>query len=285
MTDYAIQVRGLCKKYPDFSLKDVSFDLPKGSIVGFVGENGAGKTTTLKAILGAIHIDGGEIEVLGGSAQDAAVRAQMGIVFEDAFFYETMIPVQVGKSLAGMEPNFDREHYAQLLRRFDLPEKKLIKDMSRGMRMKLRLAAALAHRPKLLLLDEATSGLDPVMRGEILDMLREYIQDDEHSVLISSHITSDLEKIADSIVYIRAGHILFQMNKDELLERYGILRCSADDLDRLPAGLAVAKRKTAFAREALVKDRIEAMHWLPGAVIDKASIEDIMQFYAGRDKE
>lgn len=283
--EYAIQVHGLCKDYKDFSLKSVDLNVPTGSIVGFVGENGAGKTTTLKAILGAIRTDGGQVEVLGGSARDTAVRAQIGVVFEDAFFYETMTPVQVGKSLAGMQPGFDKGHYAELLRRFDLPEKKVIKDMSRGMRMKLRLAAALAHRPKLLILDEATSGLDPVMRGEILDMLREYIQDDAHSVLISSHITSDLEKIADSIVYIQKGRVLFQMDKDRLLEEFGVVRCSADELGRLPAGLVVAKHKSAFAVEALVKDRREASHWLNGAVVDKASIEDIMQFYAGRDKE
>ena len=226
--EYAIQVHGLCKNYKDFSLQNVTLNVPTGSIVGFVGENGAGKTTTLKAILGAIRIDGGAVEVLGGSAQDKAVRAQIGIVFEDAFFYETMTPLQVGKSLAGMQPAFDRQHYAELLARFDLPDKKVIKDMSRGMRMKLRLAAALAHRPRLLLLDEATSGLDPVMRGEILDMLRDYIQDEAHSVLISSHITSDLEKIADSIVYIQRGKVLFQMDKDRLLEEYGVVRCSAD---------------------------------------------------------
>lgn len=281
--EYAIQVHGLCKNYKDFSLQDVTLNVPTGSIVGFVGENGAGKTTTLKAILGAIRIDGGAVEVLGGSAQDKAVRAQIGIVFEDAFFYETMTPLQVGKSLAGMQPAFDRQHYAELLARFDLPDKKIIKDMSRGMRMKLRLAAALAHRPRLLLLDEATSGLDPVMRGEILDMLRDYIQDEAHSVLISSHITSDLEKIADSIVYIQRGKVLFQMDKDRLLEEYGVVRCSADELSRLPAGLVVAKRKGAFAMEALVKDRAEANLWLRGAVVDKASVEDIMQFYAGRE--
>ena len=281
--EYAIQVHGLCKNYKDFSLQNVTLNVPTGSIVGFVGENGAGKTTTLKAILGAIRIDGGAVEVLGGSAQDKAVRAQIGIVFEDAFFYETMTPLQVGKSLAGMQPAFDRQLYAELLARFDLPGKKVIKDMSRGMRMKLRLAAALAHRPRLLLLDEATSGLDPVMRGEILDMLRDYIQDEAHSVLISSHITSDLEKIADSIVYIQRGKVLFQMDKDRLLEEYGVVRCSADELSRLPAGLVVAKRKGAFAMEALVKDRAEANLWLRGAVVDKASVEDIMQFYAGRE--
>ena len=151
------------------------------------------------------------------------------------------------------------------------------------MRMKLRLAAALAPRPRLLILDEATSGLDPVMRGEILDMLRDYIQDEAHSVLISSHITSDLEKIADSIVYIQRGKVLFQMDKDRLLEEYGLVRCSADELSRLPAGLVVATRKGAFALEALVKDRAEAGLWLRSAVVDRASIEDIMQFYAGRE--
>ena len=281
----AIEVRGLCKQYDGFSLQDVSFTVPSGSIVGFIGENGAGKTTTLRAILGAMRIDGGAITVLGGCAADPQVRKQLGVVFEDAFFYETMTPAQVGGCLQGLQPGFDKAYYARLLPRLELPPKKIVKDMSRGMRMKLRLAAAMAHRPRLLLLDEATSGLDPVMRGEILDMLMDFIQDENHSVLLSSHITSDLEKIADSIVYIQKGRVLFQMEKDRLLEEFGIVRAAADELERLPRQLVVAARSSAFGQAALENDRAAAARCLPGAVADKASLDEIMQFYAERSRQ
>ena len=153
------------------------------------------------------------------------------------------------------------------------------------MRMKFRLATALAHKPKLLILDEATSGLDPVVRGEVLDYLRDYIQDESHSVLMSSHITSDLEKVADSIAYLHKGRLLFQMDRDELLEKYGVLRCSPEQLEVLDNRLKVATRETGFTCETLVNDAAAARRALPDAVIDRASIEDIMQFYTGRDAQ
>ena len=277
----AIEVRGLCKRYPDFQLQDVSFTVPAGSIVGFIGENGAGKTTTMRAILGTLRPDGGEIAVLGKPAGHTKTLAQVGAVFEDAFFYEVLSPAEVGACLASIQPGFDKEYYRQLLAEFELPPAKKMKDFSRGMRMKLRLAAALAH-PKLLLLDEATSGLDPVMRAEILDLLRRFIQDEEHSVLLSSHITADLEKAADYIVYIQKGRILFEKETDLLLEEYGVLRAGAEALAALPAGLVVASRSNAFGQAALVKDRRAAAALLPGAVLDKPTLDDIMQFYSER---
>ena len=278
----AIEVRGLCKRYADFQLQDVSFTVPAGSIVGFIGENGAGKTTTMRAILGTLRPDGGAVTVLGKPAGDTKTLAQVGAVFEEAFFYEVLSPAEVGACLASLQPGFDRGYYRQLLDRFDLPPAKKIKDLSRGMRMKLRLAAALAHHPKLLLLDEATSGLDPVMRAEILDLLRDFIQDAENSVLLSSHITADLEKAADYIVYIQKGRILFEKETDLLLEEYGILRAGADALSALPDDLVVAARANAFGRAALVRDRRLAAALVPGAVLDKPTLDDIMQFYSER---
>lgn len=280
----AITVRGLCKHYKDFSLQNVDLTVPRGTIVGFVGENGAGKTTTLKAIVGAIRADGGSISVLGGSAAGPETLARVGVVFEDAFFYESCTPQEVGHALSHIQPGWDTTRYQALLAQFELPEKKLIKDMSRGMRMKFRLAAALAHAPELLILDEATSGLDPVVRGEVLDLLQEYIQDESHSVLMSSHITSDLEKIADSIAYIHGGRLLFQMDKEELFEAFGVLKCSREKVDALPLDLVVAIRQGGFGCEALVRRPAAVRACLPGAVLDRASIEDIMQFYTGRDK-
>ena len=281
----AICIRGLCKHYEDFSLENLDLTVPTGSIVGFVGENGAGKTTTLKAIFGAIRTDGGSIEVLGCTDPDRLDKSQIGVVMEDSFFYETLTPRQVNSIMKSLQPGWDSAEFARLLNDYQLPEKKLIKDMSKGMRMKFRLATALAHKPKLLILDEATSGLDPVVRGEVLDYLRDYIQDESHSVLMSSHITSDLEKVADSIAYLRKGRLLFQMDRDELLEKYGVLRCSPEQLEVLDNRLKVATRKTGFTCETLVSDAAAARRALPDAVIDRASIEDIMQFYTGRDAQ
>lgn len=281
----AICIRGLCKHYEDFSLENLDLTVPTGTIVGFVGENGAGKTTTLKAIFGAIRTDGGSIEVLGCTDPDRLDKSQIGVVMEDSFFYETLTPRQVNSIMKSLQPGWDSAEFARLLNDYQLPEKKLIKDMSKGMRMKFRLATALAHKPKLLILDEATSGLDPVVRGEVLDYLRDYIQDESHSVLMSSHITSDLEKVADSIAYLRKGRLLFQMDRDELLEKYGVLRCSPEQLEVLDSRLKVATRKTGFTCETLVSDAAAARRALPDAVIDRASIEDIMQFYTGRDAQ
>lgn len=281
----AICIRGLCKHYEDFSLENLDLTVPTGTIVGFVGENGAGKTTTLKAIFGAIRTDGGSIEVLGCTDPDRLDKSQIGVVMEDSFFYETLTPRQVNSIMKSLQPGWDSAEFARLLHDYQLPEKKLIKDMSKGMRMKFRLATALAHKPKLLILDEATSGLDPVVRGEVLDYLRDYIQDESHSVLMSSHITSDLEKVADSIAYLHKGRLLFQMDRDELLEKYGVLRCSPEQLEVLDNRLKVATRETGFTCETLVNDAAAARRALPDAVIDRASIEDIMQFYTGRDAQ
>lgn len=281
----AICIRGLCKHYEDFSLENLDLTVPTGTIVGFVGENGAGKTTTLKAIFGAIRTDGGSIEVLGCTDPNRLDKSQIGVVMEDSFFYETLTPRQVNSIMKSLQPGWDSAEFARLLHDYQLPEKKLIKDMSKGMRMKFRLATALAHKPKLLILDEATSGLDPVVRGEVLDYLRDYIQDENHSVLMSSHITSDLEKVADSIAYLHKGRLLFQMDRDELLEKYGVLRCSPEQLEVLDIRLKVATRKTGFTCETLVSDAAAARRALPDAVIDRASIEDIMQFYTGRDAQ
>ena len=281
----AICIRGLCKHYKDFSLENLDLTVPTGTIVGFVGENGAGKTTTLKAIFGAIHTDGGSIEVLGCTDPNRLDKSQIGVVMEDSFFYETLTPRQVNSIMKSLQPGWDSGEFARLLNAYQLPEKKLIKDMSKGMRMKFRLATALAHKPRLLILDEATSGLDPVVRGEVLDYLRDYIQDENHSVLMSSHITSDLEKVADSIAYLHHGQLLFHEDKDTLLQEYGLLRCARHDLETLPPDCVVFMREGAFGCEALVKQRATVRRLLPGAVCDPAGIDDIMRYYSGRDTQ
>ncbi len=281
----AIEVRGLCKTYRDFELDHLDLTVPTGCIVGLVGENGAGKTTTLKAILNTIHPDNGTIQVLGSSSSDPAVHSRIGVVFEDSFFYETLTPAEVGRILAGMQPKWDMNEYTRLIERFHLPAKKPIKEMSRGMRMKFRLAAALGHHPDLLILDEPSSGLDPVMRGEFLDLLQQFILDGQHSVLFSSHITSDIEKVADIVAYLHQGRLVFQLEKDELLERYGLLRCAAAQMDTLPSELIVTRRQSSFSCEALVQFPDKVRKLLPNAVIDRVSIDEIMQFISGRDEQ
>ena len=211
----AAALHGVAKHYHGFTLGPLNLEIPAGSIVGLIGENGAGKTTLLKLLTGVNRPDAGTVELLSATPDDAAVRAKIGVVFEDAYFYESLTPAQVGASLRGIfGPAWDAGYFAALLEQFHLPPKKSIKELSRGMRMKLNLASALAHRPGLLVLDEATSGLDPAARSEILDILLDFIQDERRSVLLSSHITTDLEQIADTIAYLHHGQLLFAKNKD-----------------------------------------------------------------------
>ena len=271
-------LRGITKQYKDFTLGPVDMTVPAGSIVGLIGENGAGKTTLLKILCGVNRADDGTVDLLGGTPADAATRAKIGVVFEDAFFYGSFNAAQVARSLAGMYgARWNADSFSAYLRRFGLDAGKKLKEYSRGMRLKLSLAAALAHDPELLVLDEATSGLDPAARSEILDILLDFIQDEHHSVLLSSHITTDLEQIADTIAYLHHGQLLFAKNKDDLMEEYGILRCSQQDLDRLPPEWIAATCRTAAGCESLVHPRISVLRALPGVVCDAASIDDIMR--------
>lgn len=282
----AAVIRGVEKHYPDFTLGPVDLTVPKGCIVGLVGENGAGKTTLLKLLTGVNPADAGSIELLGGAPGTPAGRGDLGVVFDDAYFYESLTAKQIGKSMAGIfGSRWDNAEYRQLLKQFGLDEGKPVKAYSRGMRMKLSLVTALAHHPRLLVLDEATSGLDPVVRGEMLDLFLDFIQDEDHSILISSHITGDLEQVADSIAYLHQGKLLFQEDKDVLLSMYGILRCGAEDLAALPGECIVHTRRTEFGCETLVKGREKVLRLLPEAVCDPASIDDIMRFTSGRDKQ
>lgn len=286
MTNEAAVLRGVQKRYKDFTLGPVDLTVPAGTIVGLVGENGAGKTTTLKLLCGVNPADAGEITLLGSQPSDPAARARLGVVFEDAYFYGGLNAEQIGKSMSGIfAAAWDAPAYTDLLQRFGLDAHKKVSEYSRGMRMKLSLATALAHKPDLLVLDEATAGLDPVVRSEMLDLFLEFIQDEGHSILMSSHITSDLEQVADSIAYLHHGKLLFHEDKDALLQEYGLLRCSRAQLEKLPAGTAVHTRESAFGCESLVKGRAEVQHLLPEAICDPASIDDIMRFYSGRDAQ
>jgi len=282
MLENLLEISGLCKEYSDFALRDINLTVRPGRIVGLIGENGAGKTTTLKAALNIIKPSAGRIRLMGGEPSDGQARASVAAVFEDGFFYEGFHLLQVEKVMSGLGDMWDREQFFKDCDRYGLPRKKPIKEMSRGMRIKLNLAVAMARHPKLLILDEATSGLDPVVRGELLNVFMEFIQDESHSVLISSHITDDLERVADEIAYIHQGRLLFQRDKDELMENMAVLRCSEEDMRQLPGRLIRATVKNAFGSAALVEEPETVRGILPGAVIDRLTLSEMMQIYSGR---
>lgn len=278
----ALEVRDLTKHYAGFTLDGVSFCVPRGTIVGLIGENGAGKSTTLRSILGLIQKDGGSVTLLGQEEgeRDPVLREQIGVVFDGSHFPDSLTPRQLGRVFARIYATWEGAYYLDLLGQLGLPMEKKISAFSRGMKMKLAIAAALAHRPRLLVLDEATSGLDPVVRDDILDLLLGFVQDEENAILISSHITSDLEKVADTIVFLHEGRCIFSKPKDELIYRYGILRCGAAQFEALDRADVVAWRRRDYQFEALVADRDTARRKYPKTVVDAATIDDIMLLYA-----
>ncbi|MCI8854375.1 MAG: ABC transporter ATP-binding protein [Lachnospiraceae bacterium] len=281
----AIKVEGLTKRYENFKLEDVTFSIPEGSIVGFIGENGAGKTTTLKAILGLIRPEAGKVEILGHGIQegDGGWKEEIGVVFDESCFPENLTPQDVEKILRKVYRRWDSQAYHKYLERFSLQEKKRIKDMSRGMKMKFSLAVALSHEARLLILDEATSGLDPVVRSEILDLFLEFIQNEEHTIFLSSHITSDIEKISDYILFLHQGRILLYENKDTLTEQYGLVRGSEEQLSGIGDEHCKGIRKNAFGCEMLVDNRRE-LEQTGAYVVDQINLDDLMVFLAKRQK-
>ena len=283
MEHNAIELSGLTKRYADFALGPVNLTLPGGAILGLIGENGAGKTTLIKTMLGVARPDGGTVRLLGREAEQA--KADIGVVLEDCFFYEGLHPRDVGRVLGGVYPTWDGALFESYLNQFGLADKKSIRALSRGMRMKLSLAAALAHRPRLLLLDEATAGLDPVVRDEILDEFLAFACDEQHSILISSHITSDLEKAADYIAYLHQGKLLLCEEKDCLLEKYGRLACSEAELSAVDASLLVGVRRGRFSCEALVKNRALFAAAYPHLAVEGVGLDDIMVFINRAEKE
>lgn len=275
-----LEVKDLTKQYAGFKLDHVSFSVPKGTIMGLIGENGAGKTTTISVILDLIRKDEGTVRFWGQELSSSRqFREDIGVVFDGINFYETLTPAKVGKISGAAYRQWDSSLYRNYLDRFQLPADREIKSMSKGMKMKLCIAIALSHRPKLLILDEATGGLDPVMRDDILDVFLDFVQDEEHSILMSSHITSDLEKIADYITFIHQGKVLFCKTKDELRYRYGIIRCGAAVFDRIDREEILALRKEDYQWNVLVADREKARRKYKDAVVDDATIDDIMLLY------
>lgn len=274
--EYAIEVEGLTKHYKGFSLEGVSFRLPMGCIMGFIGENGAGKSTTIRLMLGLARAESGRVKLLGEEPDKsgAGLRERLGVVMDSSGIPEILCMADLRRILASAYKTFDERRFNELAERFGLPERKPVKDYSRGMKMKLSLAAALSHDSRLLILDEATSGLDPVVRDEILDLFLEFIQDEGHSIFVSSHILSDLEKVCDYISFIHGGRLVFSEEKDALLEKYVVAKCSEAEFKTLDPAKVAGARRSAFGIEALVERNAAR-----GMVCDPAGIEDIMLYY------
>lgn len=277
----ALTITGLTKKYSNFVLDNISFSIPSGSIVGLIGENGAGKSTTINSVLGLIKKDSGKITVSGHDIDtfDCAVKEKIGVVFDGSNFSEELTPAKLSKVLRDIYSSWEQSYFNRLLDQLNIPATKKIKTFSKGMKMKLSIAVAFAHHPQLLILDEATSGLDPIVRDDILDMFLEFVQDEEHSILVSSHIISDLEKVADYIVFIHTGKIIFCEPKDELLEHYGIIKCGAAQFDAIDKNDIVTYRKQDYEWQVLVANREKVAKKYPKAMVIPATIDEIMLLY------
>lgn len=276
MEDMILTVNHLCKSYPQFSLSDVSFSLPKGAIMGLIGENGAGKSTTMKLILGMASPDSGSISVFGHAGCSAKDREDIGVVFDELPFAQTLFVSHLGRIMKGIYQNWDQKQYEEYLQKFALPDRKELKDFSRGMKMKLSLAVALSHNAKLLILDEPTSGLDPVVRAEILDIFLDFISDGEHSVLVSSHITSDLEKVADYITFIHQGKLMLCENKDNIIYGYGIAKADKATIDVIDSQFVLKKKHGKYDSEALVSDRVAFSRQYPEILVDPINLDELM---------
>lgn len=272
-----LEINNITKDYKKFKIDNISFNLPKGYIMGFIGANGAGKTTTIKLILNMIKRDSGEIKVFGldNIREEERIKEQIGVVFDECYYLEDWTLNDVEKAVSIFYKNWNSSIYEKYLKEFNLARDKKVKDLSRGMRMKLMIAVAFSHEAKLLILDEPTSGLDPVARDEFLDILRDYIEDEEKSVIFSSHITSDIEKIADYITYINNGKIIFTGEKDEFLEKYCIIKGGKEDITESQKKEIIGLRIHSTGFEGLIELK-KAIGFSSKVIIEKASLDEIM---------
>ncbi|MDE5772332.1 MAG: ABC transporter ATP-binding protein [Ruminococcus sp.] len=288
MTDYenAIEINGLTKKYDGFTLDNVSFSVPKGSIMGFIGQNGAGKTTTIKAILNIISKDSGAVKIfeLDNVQNEFEIKENIAVVFDELPMHDTLSIKNINIIMRDIFRNWDESVFFGYVERFGLPIKKKIGQFSKGMKMKLQIAVALSHNAKLLVMDEATTGLDPVVRSEILDIFLEYLQDENNSILMSSHITSDLEKIADSVTFIDKGKILLTGYKDDILESHGLIKCTREDYASIDKSDFISARINDFGVSVMVDDVKKAQKKYPSLMIEKTNLEEIMLYYVNRGK-
>ena len=279
-----VELRNVTKDYGDFKLDRINMSVTQGGICGFIGQNGAGKTTTIQLILDMIKKDAGEIKVFGEYMEEKGVelKEKIGVVFDEMGFHEFLTPNELNKVMKNIYKYWKEEEFFAYLKKFALPRKKRCGAFSRGMRMKLQIAVALSHGAELLIMDVPTSGLDPIVRNEILQIFQEFVMEENHTILLSSHITGDLERIADEVVFINAGKIVLAGNKDEILETHGLLKCKKDELALIDPNDIISVRPSAFCVEVLVPDRAACQIKYPKMTIEQTNLEEIMIFYVNR---
>ena len=282
----AIEIKGLNKSYKDFMLKDICLSVPEGSVMGLIGENGAGKSTLINSILNVAECGYQEMNIFGKDIREheKELKEDIAVILDGTYYNLEFTPAFIGKILSRVYQKWNMDLYYDYLERFHIPLKKKLKTFSRGMKMKLEFAIAFSHDTKLLILDEATSGLDPVFREEILELLRTYTEEDDHTILMSSHITSDLDKIADYIAYIHNGELLFVKTYDNVHENYGIINCNKETFEALNKDDIVSYRKEAYSYKVMVKNRLELQKAIKDLEVEKASIEDVMLYHAKGEK-
>ncbi len=284
-----IEIKNLSKQYKNhsFQLGPIDLSLQSGRIIGLIGENGAGKTSLIKSMLHVIKKDSGEIKVFGKDfeCEEIQIKEEIGVVLDDIFFPEVLNAKEIHATMKNIYQNWDSELFWKLVKEFNLPENKNLKSMSKGMRKKLEIVTALAHKPKLLILDEPTSGLDPVVRSEVLDIFWQFIKDEEHTILLSTHITSDLEQIADQIIFLDQGKIILNKSKDEIMDDYGMLKCDEKQFLQMDKNDLVSYRKNKYHYEVLVKNREKALKKYKDCIIDKITLEELMVFMIKGEKE
>ena len=282
----AIEIKNLSKTYQDFRLQELNLSIPAGTVMGLIGANGAGKSTLINSLLGFQKSDYQSIHILGMDlkTQEKEIKEEIGVIFDVTHYNLEFTPVFIGKVLSKIYKNWDMATYKNYLEKFHLPINKKLKKYSKGMKMKLEFAIALSHSPKLLILDEATSGLDPIFRDEVLDIIREYTEDENHTVLLSSHITSDLDKIADYIAFIHEGRLLFVKTYDEIQENYGIINCGKEVFETLSTEDIISYRKEAYGYKVMIQNKQQLRKIFRDLEIENTSIEDLMLFYVKGEK-
>lgn len=282
--DKVLELKNVTKDYGDFKLDAMNLSVSRGGICGFIGQNGAGKTTTIQLILDIIKRDAGEIKVFGEDmdTNGKELKERIGVVFDEMGFHDFLTATQISKMMGNIYCNWDEEVFIAYLEKFGLPRKKRCGAFSRGMRMKLQIAVAMSHGAELLIMDEPTSGLDPIVRNEILQIFQEFVLEENHTILLSSHITGDLERIADEVVFINKGKIVLAGNKDELLESHGLMKCKKGEVEMIDPGDIISTRPSAFCTEVLVADRKACAKKYPDIAMEQTSLEEIMIFYVNR---
>lgn len=275
---YAIEISGLEKEYDHFKLENFDLKIPSGMIVGLIGENGAGKTTLIKSILNIIHKDKGSIKIFEKDYQEyeSEIKEDIGVVLDDMFFPEVLTAKDINIIMKDIYKKWEEDLFYRYLKEFQIKDNQALKTLSKGMRKKLEIATSLSHRPKLLILDEATSGLDPVVRNEVLEIFMKFLEDEEHTILLSTHITSDLENIADKIVFVDKGKKILDIDREKLFNDYGILKCESSQLEKIDKEDMVSYKKNKYNVEVLIKDRKNCKKKYKDFVIDKITLEELM---------